>query len=186
MKSQQHRSDAVLIKPVSFHRREGEAPADRHARRAAEVFERMAEVERVAHEIGVLDLSREKWVRLELAEAEVLWSPAEANLTARVRGVRIPSAHVLDVDSWAEQVRWIADTGGLDLRRARPYGVPVIVWREGDLALCRCLRKLAGIDWDEERQAYAGPDRLVWQALRATHANCTGVSPTRLFPIVGA
>jgi hypothetical protein len=180
-----NKSDAVLIKPVNFHRQPGESGADRHKRRASQAMARIAEVEAAGAELGQLDLSNPKWVRLLLAEAEVLWSPAEGNLTARVRGKRIPSAHVLDVDSWIEQVRSIAATGGLDLRRARPYSCPVLVWRDGEVVLARSTRPLEGdgVVWDEERRAFVGAERAVWAALRRVQRGSTGAAPDRLFPI---
>jgi hypothetical protein len=180
------RSDAVLIPPVTFHRRPDETGRDRHARRSEEALARMSEVEAVACELGQIDLSRPKWVCLVTADAEILWSPSEASLTARVRGKRIPSAHVLDVDGWIEQARSIAATGGLDLRRARPYSCQVVVWREGDAAFARTTRPLGlpGLTFDAARKAWAGTDRLLWWSLLKVHAGATGAAPDRLFPIV--
>lgn len=187
------RTDAALLPGVGFHRCAGEEGSARHARRAAEAAERMAEVEACAAGLGVLDLSKPGWVRLHKPGVELLWRPALACLTGRVGlaedgrpqtgTTRLPSVHCLDVDGWREQATAVMRDGQLDLSRAKPYVCPVVVWRERDLTMVRCDQPLR-LDRDQARKLYFGERAEVWrELLRVYYQGATGVSPLRLFPI---
>lgn len=179
------RSDAVLVAPVSFERRADEAGADRHTRRAAEAAARVDEMRQIAADLGVEVIrdEKQKWYRVAHGGGEVLWNANVATLTGRFAGLRLPSAHVLDVESWAEQLRSILTTGGLDLRRADPFACRVVTWSEGQQVCARSKRQLA-LDFDHDRRMYVGSPREVAQALLAAQAGQTGVLPRRLYPIV--
>lgn len=182
----ERRTDAALLPPVTFRRVEGEGGSARHARRAQEAAEREVEIAAHAVTIGAqLDTSRPGWYRLTAPRIELLWRPALAAFTGRVDEQRLPSMHVLDVDGWREQTSAVLAARALDLSRVRPYACPVVAWRQGTLALARSRRTLE-LDWDSQRRCYLGDPAEVWAALLRVHVGATGVSPTKLFPIVGA
>jgi len=192
--------DACLILPVSFRRR-AETDAERHARRGAEAFERTAEIDDLALELGVerVDLLRRlatdtrKVVEFKAPALRrfLAWCPGEARLVTWVDGVRLPDAHVLDVEGFVEQARAVLRTGALDFTRARAYGpTTALCYRVGDEAVVRVpkrdgmRRQLDGLlPWDEARRAFIGEPSRVWSVLQRVFVGHKGVSPQRTFDI---